>query len=121
MYTIRYRHDRGYVAIGGTPGVVFVTRGAALVVPKTVVVRTKCHLCEMHHEGRPCTFYCETCYGNGCGKQEHSTNEHDKWVEAQEKLMRVSRTYSVTVHAATSGAASSVGSGSASGIFLDAT
>lgn len=84
MYPIRIGHHRGFVAISGIPGVALATQRVALVT------HTKCHLCDMHHEGRPCSAYCEQCWRNGCGRQEHPTWKHDEWVEAQKKLMGVS-------------------------------
>jgi hypothetical protein len=83
MYSIKYSHHKDFAVIGEYPiGFVAISKN-----PVALIARSKCHLCEMHHEGRTCSAYCEVCWKEGCGKQEHPTWKHAEWVKEQKKKM----------------------------------
>ncbi len=70
MYPIKFIHHKRNTLFG-------VQVVAIIATPK------KCHLCDTVHAHKSCSIYCEQCWKEGCGKQEHPTNKHDEWVEEQ--------------------------------------
>ena len=85
MYPIKFIHHKRNTIFGVQVVAMFATL-------------KKCHLCDTVHNQGSCSVYCEQCWKEGCGKQEHPTRKHDEWVEEQKKKMCVFKpTYDIEV------------------------